>query len=318
MSSALVAVAVLAGAFALDLVFGDPPNRWHPVAWLGTLIAMARRRLAHGSSGWLLVSGALVTLALVALAACAGVLIVRAAAHLGAVGLVLEGVALWCCLSVRGLWRAAADVAAHLDVGNLPGARRALAWHLVSRPTADLGEGEIAAAAVESVAENLTDSVVAPALMYLVFGLPGAMVYRAVNTADAMLGYREGELEHFGKLAARADDLLNLVPARVAALAIVAAAALVRAAPARALAILWRDHGRTASPNAGWTMAAMAGALEVRLVKRDAYVLGDGALPSAKHIRRSLAVMVTAAAVALVAVAVAVMSCSYNSMNPHS
>ena len=90
MSPALVPLAVLAGALALDLVFGDPPNRWHPVAWLGTLIAMARRRLAHGSSGWLLVSGALVTLALVVLAACVGVLVVRAAAHLGAAGLAVR------------------------------------------------------------------------------------------------------------------------------------------------------------------------------------------------------------------------------------
>jgi adenosylcobinamide-phosphate synthase len=115
-----------------------------------------------------------------------------------------------------------------------------------------------------------------------------------------MLGYREGALEHFGKLAARADDLLNLIPARVAALSIVVAAALVRAAPTRALAILWRDRAKTSSPNAGWTMAAMAGALRVRLAKRDAYVLGDGPLPTAWHIRRSLTVMAVAAAVALV------------------
>ena len=303
MSPALFRVAVLAAALAIDLAFGDPPNRWHPVAWLGGVIATARRRFAHGSPRWLLVNGAIVTIGLAGLAAVAGFLVARVAAELGVAGLVLEAAALSSCLSVRGLWRAAAEVAAHLDADDMRGARAALAWHLVSRPTAELGRGEITAAAVESVAENLTDSIVAPALMYLAFGLPGASVYRAVNTADAMLGYREGALEHFGKLAARADDLLNLIPARVAALAIVAAAALMRAAPARALRILWRDRRKTSSPNAGWTMAAMAGALGVRLAKRDAYVLGDGPLPAVQDIRRSLALMAVAAALALIVAA---------------
>jgi adenosylcobinamide-phosphate synthase len=228
------------------------------------------------------------------------------AAGLGRWGFVVEAVALSCCLSMRGLWRAAAGIATSLEAGDLADARAALSFHLVSRPTAELDGGEVAAAAVESVAENLTDSIVAPALMYLVFGLPGAALYRAVNTADAMIGYRDGALEHFGKLAARADDVLNFVPARVAALAIVLAALVTRAAPARAWRIAWRDHRRTASPNAGWTMAAMAGALGVRLVKRGAYTLGDGPLPAPSDIRRSLAVMAAAAVIVLVPAALVV------------
>lgn len=304
MSGAEVPVAVLAGALALDLAFGDPPNRWHPVAWLGAFIAAGRRRLAQGSPFWLLLSGGAVTVSAAVLAALAGIAVVRVAAPLGIAGVVLEAAALSCCLSVRGLWRAAAEIATRLERGDLAGARAALGVHLVSRPTADLGEGEVAAAAVESVAENLTDSIVAPALMYLVFGLPGAALYRAVNTADAMIGYREGALEHFGKLAARLDDALNLIPARVAALALVLAAALTRAAPARAWSIMWRDHGRTASPNAGWTMSAMAGALDVRLVKRDMYALGDGALPTPRDVRRSLVVMAVAALVVVVPAAI--------------
>jgi adenosylcobinamide-phosphate synthase len=295
LSGAEVPVAVLAGALALDLAFGDPPNRWHPVAWLGRVIATARRRLAHGSPPWLLVVGGGVTIGVAIIAAASGIFVVRLASSLGVAGTVLEAMALSCCLSVRGLWRAAAEVATHLERDDLTGARAALSFHLVSRPTADLERGEVAAAAVESVAENLTDSVVAPALMYLLFGLPGAALYRAVNTADAMIGYREGALEHFGKLAARLDDVLNLIPARVAALALVVAAAVTRAAPSRAWTIMWRDHGRTASPNAGWTMAAMAGALRVRLVKRHAYALGDGPLPTAPDIRRSLRIMAVGA-----------------------
>jgi adenosylcobinamide-phosphate synthase len=299
-SGAEVPVAVLAGALALDLVFGDPPNRWHPVAWLGTVIAAARRRFARGSPPWLLFAGGVVTIGVALLAAMGGVVVVRVAPSLGVAGTVLEAVALSCCLSVRGLWRAAAEIATHLEHGDVPGARAALGVHLVSRPTGDLASGEVAAAAVESVAENLTDSIVAPALMYLLFGLPGAAFYRAVNTADAMIGYREGALEHFGKLAARLDDVLNLIPARVAALALVVAAAVTRAAPVRAWRIMWRDHARTASPNAGWTMAAMAGALRVQLVKRQAYTLGDGPLPTAHDIRRSLAIMAAGALLVIV------------------
>lgn len=295
---------VLAAALVLDLAFGDPPNRWHPVAWLGALLAAARRRLACGSRAWLFMSGAGVTFAAAALAAIAGLLVEGVAGRLGIFGVALEALALSCCLSLRGLGCAALEVARHLEGGDLASARAALAFHLVSRPTAELEAGEVAAATVESVAENLTDSVVAPALMYLALGMPGAALYRAVNTADAMLGYRTGALEHFGKVAARADDLLNLIPARIAAVAIVVAAALTRATPSRALAIMWRDHGRTASPNAGFTMAAMAGALGVRLVKRDAYVLGDGGLPTAADVRRSLVVMAAAALIVIVAVSV--------------
>jgi adenosylcobinamide-phosphate synthase len=293
------AIAVLLGALAIDAAMGDPPNRWHPVAWLGRAIAAARRQLAHGSPPWLLFIGALVTLTLASLAASLAALLVRAAGCLGPAAGLVEALALSTCLSVRGLGRAARDVARALDAGDLSTARRALSFHLVSRPTANLEAGEVAAATVESVAENLTDSVVAPALMYLVFGLPGAVLYRTVNTADAMIGYRDGVLEHFGKLAARADDVLNLIPARISALAIVLAAALTGASPRCALAVLWRDRRRTASPNAGWTMSAMAGALQVRLTKRGAYTLGEGDLPTAADIPRSVRIILIAATLAI-------------------
>jgi adenosylcobinamide-phosphate synthase len=299
-TGACLSVAVLAVALALDLAVGDPPNRWHPVAWLGSVVAAARRRLARGSPLRLLVAGGAVTVGAAVLAALAGVVVVRLASRLGIAGVAVEAAALSCCLSIRGLWRAATEIATRLEAGDLAGARAAVGFHLVSRPTGDLEAGEVAAAAVESVAENLTDGIVAPALMYLAFGLPGAALYRAMNTADAMIGYRDGVLEHFGKLAARADDLLNLVPARVAGLALVAAAAVTRAAPARAWSVMWRDHARTASPNAGWTMAAMAGALGVRLAKRDAYSLGEGALPTPGDVRRSLVVVAVAAMLALI------------------
>jgi len=128
------------------------------------------------------------------------------------------------------------------------------------------------------VAENLGDSFVAPLIWYGALGLPSAVAYRYLNTCDAMLGYR-GRYEYLGKVSARLDDLANWLPARLAAFLLVAAAPLAGGDAAGAWRVLRCDHGRTASPNAGWPMSAMAGALAVRLEKRDHYTLGDGSPP---------------------------------------
>jgi adenosylcobinamide-phosphate synthase len=289
-------------AVAIDVAFGDPPNRFHPVAWIGRALARGRGRLCHGSPSALLVAGGALTLGVMALAALAGGLVTFAAAALGAAGLVLEAAVLKSTLALRDLAGAARSVARALASGDLPGARATLGFHLVSRPTVALDPGHVASGAIESVAENLTDAFVAPLLFYLVFGLPGALGYRALNTADTMLGYRHGPLEYFGKIAARLDDLANLVPAPLAALAIVLAGG--RRARGAWSAML-RDHDHTASPNAGWTMAAAAGALGITLEKPQSYRLGDGPVASGDDIERGVrlviraAIMVLAAAIAV-------------------
>lgn len=242
----------------------------------------------------------MLTLGVAGIAGVAGAIVSAAADCLGLAGLFLDALALTCLLSLRGLVGAAREVAAELGRGDLVAARRAVGYHLVSRPTADLDSGHVASATVESVAENLTDSLVAPALCFLAGGLAAAAVYRVVNTADAMLGYRLGPLEYFGKTAARLDDLLNLIPARLAGLSIIAAAGLAGESASGALACVRRDRCRTASPNAGWTMSAMAGALGVLLEKPGAYRLGAGDLPSAADIGRSLKMLGVAVGVSLV------------------
>jgi adenosylcobinamide-phosphate synthase len=220
------------------------------------------------------------------------------AVRAGAAEPLVLGAGLWLLLALRGLFAAAEAVARPLVAGDLAAARHALGRHLVSRPTGELDAAHVASGAVESVAENLTDGYVAPVVLFLLLGLPGAALYRAINTADAMLGYRDGPLEYFGKTAARLDDVLNLVPARLAARGIVAAAPLAAAgANARqAWVTLRRDHARTASPNAGWTMAAMAGALGVMLEKPGAYRLGSGRRAAcAADVTRSVRVVAAAA-----------------------
>ncbi|MBI4497765.1 MAG: cobalamin biosynthesis protein CobD [Chloroflexi bacterium] len=281
--------AVVLAALVLDLVAGDPPDRWHPVAWVGRLVAWLtrrapqtgpRRQLAYG-----LVVVAAASLAMLGpyRAAERGLRRLPAGRHWpgpwlrGTLGLALEAALLKSTFALRGLLRAGAQVQRDLERGDLEQARQHLPA-LVSRDTAGLPTELVASAAVESLAENLTDSVVAPLLAYRLFGLPGAALYRAVNTCDAMVGYR-GRYEYLGKVAARLDDALNLAPARLSALLLVAAAPLAGGSLRGALRILGRDRDATASPNAGWTMSAAAGALGVQLEKADHYRLGDPIQP---------------------------------------
>jgi adenosylcobinamide-phosphate synthase len=294
----MAALAVLI-AVVLDLALGDPPNRLHPVAWMGRAIAIGRTRLCRGGRARLVLGGAAVTLAVAACSAAIGAAVGAAASWWVAAAPLIEGAALSLVVSLRGLIVAARAVARPLACGDLEAARATLAFHLVSRPTATLGVEEVASGAVESVAENLTDALVAPVCFYLVFGLAGAAAYRAVNTADAMIGYRDGPLEWFGKVAARLDDALNFAPARLAAFSVVAGAALAGQDARGAWRVLRRDGARTASPNAGRTMAAMAGALGVTLVKPGAYRLGDGRGAAAADIARAVRVFAVAAAVAI-------------------
>lgn len=306
-------MTVLALAVALDLLAGEPPNRWHPVAWLGALIARSRPRAPR--SRWrLLLRGAAVLLVTAALAA-AGALAADAALGLAPVPLAVLGRAwlLKATLSIDALFAAVLLVRGHLVAADLPGARQQVARHLVSRDTGDLDAPAIASAAIESLAENLTDAVAAPIAFYVAgvllhgtgLGLALAWAYRAVNTADAMIGYRRDELLYLGRAAARTDDALNYVPARLAAAAIVGAAWWAGESAAGAVRAWRRDGGQTESPNAGQTMATMAGALGVTLEKRGHYRLGEGSAPDVAAIDRALRVARRAVAIGLTAAGVA-------------
>ncbi|MVN87113.1 CobD/CbiB family cobalamin biosynthesis protein [Deinococcus sp. HMF7620] len=267
-------------ALTLD-VLGEPPAALHPVVWMGRFLKRARRtwtattprgQLEEGARSWL-----------------GGALLTGAVATLGnALPWPLQGALLKPLLARKALFDAAQQVQRALQGGDLPEARRLLAWHLVSRETSGLTASEVAGACIESLAENLSDSVVAPLLAYRVGGLPLAAVYRYANTADAMWGYRTPDLEDAGKAAARADDLLNLLPARLTALCALAAAG------GRGWRVWAADRRAPLSPNAGHPMSAFAGALGLRLDKRDAagqplYVLnGAGRPPHHSDIARAL------------------------------
>ena len=267
------AAAVVGLALALDLAAGEYPARAHPVVWMGAVISWLEGRSPARGRWWQLGYGALVAGLVPALFAGAAALVVRVSAPVPPLQVVLEALALKATFAVRELGRAAAVVGAALGDGRLDDARAGLRA-LCSRDARSLDAPRVAAAAVESVAENASDSAVAPLLYYLVLGLPGAVAYRAVNTLDARIGYH-GEYENLGKAAARLDDLANLLPARVTGLLLLVAGALTGGDARRGFRVLVRDGARTESPNAGVPMAAMAGLLGVELEKVGHYRLGD-------------------------------------------
>lgn len=290
-------------ALALDLLAGEPPSAVHPTVGMGRWIARGRVTRQSRSSAASFVEGA--TLVGVG-ATLSGMIAGGADAALRALPngprAIARGCALKPAMSVRALLDAAREVERALAAGHLVHARELLGWHLVSRDTSELSASEVAAAAIESVAENFNDGVVAPLLAFRVGGLAGAYVFRFVNTADAMLGYRTPELEWLGKAAARLDDALAYVPARCAALLIALAAAFTGDSTAGAMRVALRDADTTASPNAGWPMAAMAGALGVRLEKRGHYRLNVPARPArGRDITRARHIVLLASAFAALA-----------------
>jgi adenosylcobinamide-phosphate synthase len=258
---ALLALAIEAGVGYPDWLFR---RIGHPVGWFGALIAALDERLNLESDSFATrrAKGVAALIGLAATALVAGLLVERftRALPFGALALALLASSL---LAQRSLHDHVAAVARGLSA-SLDDARREVA-KIVGRDVTSLDEAGVARAAIESLAENFSDGVVAPALFLALFGLPGALLYKAVNTADSMIGHKSERHLAFGWAAARCDDLLNLIPARLAAGLIVAAAWAARAQARAAYETALRDAGRHASPNAGWPEAAMAGALGLAL-----------------------------------------------------
>jgi adenosylcobinamide-phosphate synthase len=257
--------ALLIAAFLLDLALGDP--RWlpHPVVLMGKAICAAERRLRSGQPTRDFCAGAALSLLVISLsAAAAATLVALFQLFPGWLSFVLTAALASSTLATRGLLDAVRRVEAPLRTGNLLEARQQLA-HIVGRETSALNEDEVMRAALESLAESTSDGIVAPLFYLSLGGVPLAMAYKAVSTLDSMIGYRTERYLCFGKFAARLDDAMNLLPARLTAMFMILATLPLRLPSARALAITWRDHAEHLSPNAGYPEAALAGAFGIRL-----------------------------------------------------
>jgi adenosylcobinamide-phosphate synthase len=301
-----------------DLLLGDPPNRFHPTAWMGNLITFLLRWRPRGNRSAEFMFGIFILLVGLTLTISFG-LVISFLANLLPVwaGVLLTALALKLAISLRGLDRAAHEVQSALEAGNLPEARRLLSWHLVSRDTSQLDESKVSAAAIESVAENASDGIIAPLFFFAIGGLPAAFAYRFVNTADSMLGYHDAEREWLGKVPARLDDLLNFIPARLAGLFIILVLPFCGASAAHAWRIMWRDSCQTASPNAGIPMSAVAGALGVELEKIDHYSLGKGLrLPALSDLFRARVILFVAVLLSALAFSLFTQSVHHSSFLP--
>ena len=277
MTLAVLSAWVLVAALAIDAGLGEPPNALHPVVWMGKLARLLERLAPRRGAFGQLVAGALVALAVPLVFTAATVLVMRELDAWPVVAFVVGAVLLKSTFAIRGLGRAARVVRDALAAREIGAARHGLR-SLCSRDPSALDEQQLVAATVESVAENASDSFVAPLFYYAVFGLPGAVAYRAVNTLDAMIGYH-GRYEYLGKASARLDDALNFIPARLTAALLLAAGALCGSDVRSGWRVLGRDGGTTESPNAGRPMATMAGLLRVQLEKLGHYRLGDASEP---------------------------------------
>ncbi|WP_416357819.1 adenosylcobinamide-phosphate synthase CbiB [Aureimonas phyllosphaerae] len=267
MSGALAALAL-----AIDRLVGDPDAVWrrvpHPVAGFGALIAAADRTFnrPHWPDGVRRLAGLASILVLLMLAALLGHAIHLVLAPLGWPGLVLEAALASILLAQKSLSDHVRRVAEALDREGLPAGRKAVSM-IVGRDPQALDEAGVSRAAIESLAENASDGVVAPLFFLALFGLPGLVAYKMLNTADSMIGHLSERHRAFGRAAARLDDLANLVPARLTAAVLAAVTGMIlgRRAAGRAVRAALADGPRHRSPNAGWPEAAVAGALDLAL-----------------------------------------------------
>ena len=277
----------------LDAMLGEPPENVHPIVLMGLVISVFEKRaLRLKCPRSRRLAGIVLAISVPSLVFVFSRKILSAVPRKA--GWVM-GTALLCTtLSMRGLGEAAEAVEVGLSEGRLERARTRVG-HLVGRDTDDLSETEVCRAAVESVAENTSDGVVAPMLFGVLFGAPGALAYKAVNTLDSMVGYRQPPYEDLGWASARLDDLANLAPSRLTVLC----TAATSGCRLRTLLSALRYGPLTAIPNAGMAEAAFAGALGVQLggansyggVLREGSIVGDGRLPTPEDIRRAVRLM---------------------------
>lgn len=254
-------------AMLLDMAVGDPRSRWHPVVLIGRVISFWEKRLypKRSQPGMTVFDGGCCVLLVFLTVGAVGGVIMHAAAWAGYyVYIALSVVMLYITITPDSLARDGKEIAGLLMTGDLVKARQKLSW-IVGRDTDKLDEGEISRATIETVAENITDGILSPLFYFALGGPLGALLYRTANTMDSMLGYKNDRYIYFGRVAARLDDILNYIPARITALLLLAGAWILRYDVRRAWRIMRRDADKHPSPNGGYAEATVAGALGIRL-----------------------------------------------------
>jgi len=290
-------LVIIGFALLLDFKFGDPKNKFHPTAWIGTILAKLTPIAKNENSSIekfggvciVVITSGLVILSLFTLNIAISLITVDYVSLI--ISVIIGSLLLKSTIAIHGMEKHAKSVLESIDEKNLDVARNNLSM-IVKRNTKNLDKNHIISGVLESISENTVDGITGPLFYYAIFGLPGAFVYRVINTADSMIGYKTDLFKNVGWFAATCDSILNYIPSRLTGLVMIISAAILQNNWKESYKIMIRDGKKTESPNAGYPMAALAGALETKFEKINHYKLGDGeTILTKEHVHSAISIM---------------------------
>ena len=293
----LEGIVIVGFALLLDFLIGDPKTKYHPTAWIGKLIAVLVPFTRNNSPKKELFGGILIVFAVVAIVSTLlvaldfGISLLTIDIVSLVVSIAVGSILLKTTIAIRGMQKHALAVVDALEKDDLDSARNHLSM-IVKRNTKHLDKNHISSAVLESVSENTVDGITGPLFYYAIFGLPGAFVYRAINTIDSMIGYKTSLFRNIGWFGANCDTILNYIPSRLTGLVMILSALILGYNWKESFYIMRRDGKKLESPNAGFPIAALAGALGTKLEKINYYAVGDGNIEFTKsHIISAIRLM---------------------------
>ena len=295
----MIAESILVVFFALvlDFAVGDPRNKFHPTAWLGSLIAKLTPHTKNSSENLeklggifiILISSGIVASLMIFLDI--GIKLITVDYIYIIISVIVGGLLLKTTIAIKGMEKHALAVVTALEQNNISSARDNLSM-IVKRNTKNLDKNHVFSGVLESISENTVDGITGPLFYFALFGLPGAFVYRVINTADSMIGYKTDIFKNVGWFGANCDKILNYIPSRLTGFIMILSAMILRNNWRKSYEVMIRDGRKTKSPNAGYPMAAIAGALEAKFEKIDHYSLGDGNVSFTKdHVKSAISIM---------------------------
>ena len=290
-------IAIIGFAILIDLILGDPKNRYHPTAWIGTFIAKLTTITKNQNSTFEKIGGTImiITISSIVVLLLSGLNFGISLISVDYISLILSVVIgallLKTTIAIRGMEKHAISVLDSLESNDLDLARNYLSM-IVKRNTTKLDKNHVLSGVLESISENTVDGITGPMFYYAFFGLFGAFVYRIINTADSMVGYKNDIFKNLGWFTAKCDTILNYIPSRLTGLMMVISAAILKNNWRNSYKVMIRDGKKTESPNAGYPMAALAGALETKFEKINHYKLGDGEITLTRdHVLSAIKIM---------------------------
>jgi len=293
----LEGIVIVGFALLLDFLIGDPKTKYHPTAWIGKLIAVLVPFSRNNSPKKELFGGILIVFVVVTIVSTLlvaldfGISLLTIDIVSLVVSIVVGSILLKTTIAIRGMQKHALAVVDALEKDDLDSARNHLSM-IVKRNTKHLDKNHISSAVLESVSENTVDGITGPLFYYAIFGLPGAFVYRAINTIDSMVGYKTSLFRNIGWFGANCDTILNYIPSRLTGLVMILSALILGYNWKESFYIMKRDYKKLESPNAGFPIAALAGALGTKLEKINYYAVGDGNIEFTKsHIISAIRLM---------------------------